>query len=354
MPTTTDIIKAYQTYLGRTPSQAEIQSYLNDPNYAMSIQNSVEAQNYAVAKAGGQQALDAYLQQAGIAPSSFNGGTTTSTGTASGSAPSYVNLSDPVQAAVWNAYSQKGIAPSSQSDFQYWVDKINTTNGGWTNPQNQQYWLSRMAQSSGGVGDYGGGGSTGLSSLAGIGSINTPPPATLSSLPSWGQPYTGAFVPPSTNVGSLPSWAQPYDKQFTLPTAAEVQQTPGFQFALQQGIQGIDRGAAARGTLDTGGTIKAEQEYGTGLASQYYQNAVNNALQQFGTNYGVYQGNQNAAANAYQQMYGNALSGYNTNLNTYLANQGLASNAYQQLFNNWNTVGSNLFNRTYSLATLGK
>lgn len=69
-------------------------------------------------------------------------------------APSYVNAADPVQAAVWKAFQAKGITPRDASDFQYWVNKASTTNGGWTNPDNQKYWLDRMAQSQGGVGDY--------------------------------------------------------------------------------------------------------------------------------------------------------------------------------------------------------
>lgn len=116
------------------------------------------------------------------APSTATASAPASTTASPSTTPSYVNITDPVQAAVWGAYSTKGIAPRDQSDFQYWVDKINTTNGGWTNPQNQQYWLGRMAQTSGGVGDYstgGGGGYTGGggygSGMPGFGSGPTPP-----------------------------------------------------------------------------------------------------------------------------------------------------------------------------------
>lgn len=53
-----------------------------------------------------------------------------------------------------------------------------------------------------------------------------------------------------------------------------LQQTPGYQFNLQQGLQGIDRGAASRGMLTSGNTLNAEQQYGAGLASNTYQQAL--------------------------------------------------------------------------------
>jgi hypothetical protein len=51
--------------------------------------------------------------------------------------------------------------------------------------------------------------------------------------------------------------------------------TPGYQWRRSQGIEGVDRGAAARGTLMSGQTIKAIQEYGDGLAAQEYDNYYN-------------------------------------------------------------------------------
>lgn len=69
-----------------------------------------------------------------------------------------VDMNDPVQAAVMAAYQKKGITPGgpsgAQTDFDYWVNKLKTTNGGWSNPDNQTYWNNRMAQTNGGVGAY--------------------------------------------------------------------------------------------------------------------------------------------------------------------------------------------------------
>lgn len=50
----------------------------------------------------------------------------------------------------------------------------------------------------------------------------------------------------------------------------EFEADPGYQFRMQQGLQGVERGAAARGGALGGGTMKALQQYGQGLASQEY------------------------------------------------------------------------------------
>lgn len=56
---------------------------------------------------------------------------------------------------------------------------------------------------------------------------------------------------------------------------ADFQQDPGYQFNLQQGQQAIERSAAARGLLDSTGTLKNLDSYTQGLASNEYQNAYN-------------------------------------------------------------------------------
>lgn len=59
--------------------------------------------------------------------------------------------------------------------------------------------------------------------------------------------------------------------------ATEAFQTsPGYDFQLNQGLQAIDRSAAARGSLQSGATLKALQGYGQGLANQEYNNWLGN------------------------------------------------------------------------------
>ena len=54
------------------------------------------------------------------------------------------------------------------------------------------------------------------------------------------------------------------------------QANPGYQFQLDQGLKAIDRGAASKGLVNSGNLLTSEQNYGTGLANQSYQQYVQN------------------------------------------------------------------------------
>lgn len=55
----------------------------------------------------------------------------------------------------------------------------------------------------------------------------------------------------------------------------DFQQDPGYAFRMSEGLKALDRQAAARGGLISGGALKASQRYGQDLASQEYTNAFN-------------------------------------------------------------------------------
>ena len=55
----------------------------------------------------------------------------------------------------------------------------------------------------------------------------------------------------------------------------QFQQDPGYQFRLSEGMKALDRQAAARGGLISGGALKAAQRYGQDYASNEYTNAFN-------------------------------------------------------------------------------
>lgn len=71
------------------------------------------------------------------------------------------------------------------------------------------------------------------------------------------------------------------------PTMDQLEQTPGYQFTLQQGNKAIDNAMSAKGLSLSGAQLKGLDQYNTGLASQTYQQQYQNALQNFMTNYGV-------------------------------------------------------------------
>ena len=63
---------------------------------------------------------------------------------------------------------------------------------------------------------------------------------------------------------------------------AELQATPGYQFELEQGLQALGQGAAARGGLLSGAQQKAAMKYGQGVASTGFQNAWERAQRAYG------------------------------------------------------------------------
>jgi len=56
---------------------------------------------------------------------------------------------------------------------------------------------------------------------------------------------------------------------------SSFKESPDYQFALDQGLQGLDRSAAARGSLYSGGHSADLLKFGEGLASQNYGNFYN-------------------------------------------------------------------------------
>jgi len=90
--------------------------------------------------------------------------------------------------------------------------------------------------------------------------------------------------------------------------------TPGYQFARDQGIKALDASAARNGMLRSGNQEQAVQQYGTGLAQQYYQQFLQNLQQQQATGLnaagGVSTGNM-TAADAYAQLKQNKANNSN-------------------------------------------
>ena len=56
---------------------------------------------------------------------------------------------------------------------------------------------------------------------------------------------------------------------------SQFQQDPGYAFRLAEGQKALDRSAAARGGLISGGALKAAQRYGQEMGTQEYTNAFN-------------------------------------------------------------------------------
>ncbi len=118
--------------------------------------------------------------------------------------------------------------------------------------------------------------------------------------------------------------------------------TPGYQFQLDQGLSATNALAGARGGLNSGRTMQALQDYGSGLASQEYGNYMNRlaGLTDMGQ---ASAGNMAAAGNAYASGAGNALAGKGNaqaagaiggaNAWSGALNNGIAAYQYQTMLN---------------------
>jgi hypothetical protein len=72
---------------------------------------------------------------------------------------------------------------------------------------------------------------------------------------------------------------------FNAPTWEEAQKSPGYAFRLGEGVTALDRSAAAKGGLRTGGHNKDIMQYGQNIASQEYSNVFDRALKEYGARY---------------------------------------------------------------------
>lgn len=113
------------------------------------------------------------------------------------------------------------------------------------------------------------------------------------------------------------------------PTQQQLEQTPGYQFALQQGQKGIDNAMSAKGLNLSGAQMKGLENFNTGLASQTYQQQYQNALQNFQTNYGL-------SADQYNRIAG--LIGLGQNAAAGVGNAGLQT---ASTMGNFMTSGAN-------------
>lgn len=68
---------------------------------------------------------------------------------------------------------------------------------------------------------------------------------------------------------------------------SDLEDTPGYQFTLQQGLKSLNNQNAAKGLGLSGAQQKGALEYATGLADNTYGQQYNRALQGYMTNYGL-------------------------------------------------------------------
>lgn len=97
------------------------------------------------------------------------------------------------------------------------------------------------------------------------------------------------------------------------------EESPSYQFRKEQGMDGIQSGAAASGGLLSGATLKALNNHNSNLASQEFSNAHNQYLQ-----------NEQLSQGQHQQAFNNWQSQDNNDYSRYMTDQ---NNQYSRLQN---------------------
>jgi hypothetical protein len=92
--------------------------------------------------------------------------------------------------------------------------------------------------------------------------------------------------------GGFGGMVAPWTEQFTPRDPNQIMQDPAYQFQLKEGLRGIQSSAAKAGTLLTGGTLKALEGYGQGLASTYNDKYYGRDVGEYGMRKTNFQENQ--------------------------------------------------------------
>jgi hypothetical protein len=279
----------YQTYLGRPLSQDEYNQYwANKTDY-----NTTNVSNSAEAIQHNQQGQPA----APTIPTNPNGS----------------------QVGGGTPWAPDASAPSSAPPGYHWDAGL-----AMFQPD------APAAPATGGGGPSGGGGGGGAAPPPSY----TPPPTTPAQVgpPSGNNPgapvftppgYTPppAYVPPPAFSYADYAGAQPFSyADFAAPDPNDLQNDPTYQYTLKTQQDAISKSAAAKGILNTGGTINDLLLNANDIAQQGYQNLYNRKQQDYATNRGNafqnYTTNEQNRQQDYAANRAGAVQQYNTNYQT--------------------------------------
>ena len=128
--------------------------------------------------------------------------------------------------------------------------------------------------------------------------------------PQAGAPTAGAGTGLPTGYGTSPSYANgyqvsgfsapgiaaPFTSSFNRPDPNSIANDPSYKFQFQQGMDAVQRSAASKGTLLTGGTMKDLTAFGQGLASTFDDKYWAREMGLYDRAYDTFRGNQSATA----------------------------------------------------------
>lgn len=127
----------------------------------------------------------------------------------------------------------------------------------------------------------------------------------------------------------------------------EFRQSPDYEFAYQEGLSALDKSAAARGTLQSGGYGRELTRYGQGVASQQFNNYANRLAQLAGGGQAA-TGSVSAAGLATSGNIGNAYMAGGQQQGNALQNAATArASGYAGVANAANSASSNYLLYSY-------
>ena len=187
------------------------------------------------------------------------------------------------------------------------------------------------------------------------------------------QPSSASMVNP--DLGAYGSLSKGWDQTFQAPTNVTEANDPGYQFRIQQAQQAMQKSAAAKGGLLSGGTARDLNDYIQNQASNEYGNVYNRAFNTYAQNYNTFSSDQTSKYNRLAALAGigqqtasqlGTLGQYNADASGQILqrsgdaqasgiNNAAAATAsgYQNSGDIWGSTLSNLGNLAY-LANLGQ
>ncbi len=315
------IAAAYQQNLGRAPKEDEYAFWMSNDNFASEIANSPEAQAFkASGTVAAPGAFNKYAPIQGFDYDKLRGAKPYD------SAEKYSDFARLLSQAIAATGAQAGEAGNQQ--IAQWMtqhgggqtytaagDKINgldTVRG--MHSGSPSWWLNNQPGSGGAGGGSGDGGSTDGSP--------TPhgPDDPLVPLPIGEDPEEDWFgLGGGYTTPDRPSWLTgPYvPGTFTAPTEQELFQDPGYKARLDASQQAFERGAAAKGSILSGGSQVALGRRMQTQAADEYQNLYGRKFGEFGAKEGLNFNARSVNENTYQNDVGNSLNQYNTRYKAY-------------------------------------
>ena len=122
---------------------------------------------------------------------------------------------------------------------------------------------------------------------------------------------------------------------------SKFQQDPGYAFRMSEGLKALDRTAAARGDLISGGAMKGAMRYGQDMASQEYQNAFNRYGQNREFNSNLFNQNRSYQTGQYNQNRNFNTDLYKMNRSDALTPLGSLMSSGQNAANQMGSAGQN-------------